>query len=317
MELLGGDVMQIKEQLISLGHPNRKGEKIKPIAVVIHYTGNDAPTATDTANVNYVGRKYIFKNGIYYEADGITEFRYGSAHWFIDQDSATLAIPQNEVAWGCGDRSLPYNNGYKGQTKIAKDIFNHKQNYLVINYEICNNDVIKNSDEDWKNACNNAIEIIVKDMINYNISTDMIFRHYDITGKICPAPFVKDEKSWIDFKNKIINKVNLYKNGGDVLTMESLFCKKIVKVNTLLNVRQSPTTDSLILGQLKNNEIVKVTGKLNEWYRINYNGQDGFVHGGYLENYFELDYQQENKRLTEENISLKTKLEKVIKIINE
>lgn len=188
---------EIRQQLIPIGHPNRKGVKINPIAIVVHYTANDKPTATDTNNVKYIGRAYKKINGIFYETDSKTKFRQGSAQWFIDEDSATLCIPQNEVAWGCGDRQLSYNNGYKGQTKIAREIFNHNQNYLTINYELCNN-------ANWRKTCNNAIPIIVNDMITYGIKPEMIFRHHDITGKICPKPFVDNIKEWEEFKNKII-----------------------------------------------------------------------------------------------------------------
>ena len=215
--------MEIRQDFIPVGHPNRCGQKITPIAVVVHYTANEAASATDVANANYFKRKYINKDGINYESDGVTKFRCGSAQWIIDQDSATLAIPQNEVAWGCGDRALPYDNGYNGQTKIAHDIFNYQQNYLTINYEICNNDTIKNSNDDWNMACNNAIEIIAKDMITFNISIFRIYRHYDISGKICPKPFVDNEKAWIDFKNKIINKINELKGIiNDMTTRESV-----------------------------------------------------------------------------------------------
>ena len=132
------------EKLIPLGHPNRPGIKINPIAIVVHYTANSTKSADDLANVNYIGRKY--ETGYYLDkynnkTKGIIEygstrngigkkFRYGSAHKFIDKDSCTTCIPTDEVTWNCGDRPLNYNNGYKGQTKIAKEIFDHKQNYL-------------------------------------------------------------------------------------------------------------------------------------------------------------------------------------------
>ena len=192
--------MKINKNYISWGHPNRPGIKNNPIAVVIHYTANDSPSATDIANVKYINRNYVKKDGKIYEANGKTKFRYGSAQWFIDEDSATLCIPQSEVAWACGDRQLPYNNGYKGQTKLAKELFNHRQNYMTINYELCNNG-------DWGKTCDNSIDIIAQDIIDYNIATHMIFRHFDITGKICPKPFVDDEQAWEKYRTRIINRV--------------------------------------------------------------------------------------------------------------
>jgi N-acetylmuramoyl-L-alanine amidase CwlA len=206
------NLVKIIKQLIPLGHPNRKGVKIKPVGVIVHYTANDAPTASDSANVNYASRAYKNINGAVYEANGKDKFRYGSAHWYIDQDSATLAIPTDENCWGCGDKQFPKNNGYNGQTKIARDVFGYRQNYLTINYEICNNDIIRNSTADWDKACNNAIEIIAQDMIKYNIPITMVYRHHDISGKICPKPFVDNPKAWDEFKKKLQYKINELKN---------------------------------------------------------------------------------------------------------
>ena len=30
--------------------------------------------------------------------------------------------------------------------------------------------------------------------------TSHVIRHYDVTGKICPNPYVMDEEKWIQFK---------------------------------------------------------------------------------------------------------------------
>jgi len=202
--------MEIKKSLLPIGHINRSGEIISPDLIVVHYTANDSPKATDTANVKYAGRSYEL--GMYMSKDKIvkgyiekgsknkqgigTKFRYGSAQWYIDMDSATLAIPQNEEAFGCGDRALPLNNGYNGQTAIACKIFKNKPNKHAINYELCNN-------ADWKKTCENGAKIIAQDMMTYNIPMTRVFRHHDISGKICPKPFVDDFKAWLAFKDLV------------------------------------------------------------------------------------------------------------------
>ena len=40
-------------------------------------------------------------------------------------------------------------------------------------------------------------------MQKYNIPADHVIRHYDVTGKICPNPYVMDEEKWIQFKTAI------------------------------------------------------------------------------------------------------------------
>lgn len=203
--------MEVVKNHIPAGHPNRPGKKLEALkAIVIHYTQNDAPAATDTMNVKYIGRKFIKKDNKSFESDGVTPFRFGSAHIFCDMDSITEAIPLDEVAWGCGDKN------YKGDyQEIATKVFNRRQNYETISVEICNNDVIKNSDEDWKAAVANAREWVITFLNTYGYKIDkegslkpqmveapppagtlLLLRHYDITGKKCPAPFIDDPNAW-------------------------------------------------------------------------------------------------------------------------
>lgn len=198
--------MKINERYVPKNHANRPGDKLDDVlAFILHYTANDSPTATDTNNAKYISRPYKKINGIVYEVDGKTKFRYGSAHTFCDQDSVTRTIPYTEPSYGCGDRQLPYNNGYKGQTKLAHETFKHRQNYRTINIEICNNG-------DWEKSCNNAIEEIVWVINTYKYPA-VFLRHYDITGKICPKPLI-DEKKWNEFKNKIYAKLQPKKIKG-------------------------------------------------------------------------------------------------------
>lgn len=211
-------MFEIRKDLIPIGHINRSGVIIKPSVIVVHYTANDSPKATDTANIRYIGRAYelgLYKSsstgniikgyiekGSKNKAGIGTSFRYGSAQWFIDMDSATLCIPQTEEAFGCGDRALPRNNGYDGQTKLAHDVFQNKPNKHALNYELCNN-------ADWAKTCANGAVIIARDMVTYGIPITMVFRHHDISGKNCPKPFVDSESAWLAFKKLIEKELKL------------------------------------------------------------------------------------------------------------
>ena len=215
--------MDVVKAHISANHPNRPGTKLRALkAIVVHYTQNDNPGATDTMNVKYIGRKFVLKDGKKFEADGVTPFRFGSAHVFCDMDSVTEAIPLDEVAWGCGDKN--YKGGYQ---RIAETVFNRRQNYETISIEICNNDAVKNSTEDWDLAVENAKQWIVTFLAEYGFKIDkagslkpqyvleapptgtlLLLRHYDITGKICPKPFVDRPEDWEYFVDSIAQQVN-------------------------------------------------------------------------------------------------------------
>lgn len=217
--------MDVIKAHIPAGHPNRPGTQLSALkAIVIHYTQNDNPGATDTINVKYIGRKYVKKDVKSYEADGVTPFRFGSAHVFCDMDSITEAIPLDEVAWGCGDKN--YKGGYQ---RIAEKVFKRRQNFETVSVEICNNDVIKNSSDDWDKACHNAVTWVSEFITQYNLKIDitgslypqavetapptgtiLLLRHYDITGKICPKPFVDDQRLWEIVIKRIAEKVSKY-----------------------------------------------------------------------------------------------------------
>lgn len=57
----------------------------------------------------------------------------------------------------------------------------------------------------------------------------------------------------------------------------------IMYVKSSANVRSKPSKDDEKLGTLSTNEEVNVTGQVdNGWYRINYNGSEGYVSGDLL-----------------------------------
>jgi len=232
--------MNFIRQHLPIGHPNRPGIKLEGIrGIVFHYTANDAPGATDTANVRYIGRP--FDEELYYDKNtgkkvlGYTEkgskgkganglsipFRLASAHIFADCDSVTEAIPTDEVSWACGDRQLAYDTIHKGQKPVARTVFNNRQNYFTVNVEICNNDVLPGLD-DWDAACKNAAEWAINFICAQGLHVDidaslspqiitpetgkiLLLRHFDVTGKICPAPFVSDLDAWMNFIESIID----------------------------------------------------------------------------------------------------------------
>lgn len=235
------DMVPINEKLIAIGHPNRPGTKLEALkAVIFHYTNNDRAWSTDLANAAYFGRKFIRQldaNGvqardpktnmkIIFEEDGKTPWSYGSTQVIADMDSITIAVPLDEAAWSTGDAWLSITNGFKGQQPIAGNLFNFRQNYQTIGIEMCNNDVIKNSDEDWNKSVANAadwtVQFLLSKKLRVNVEKSLdpqkvtelatgevlLLRHYDLSGKMCPAPMVKNPDAWRALVMNIANRVN-------------------------------------------------------------------------------------------------------------
>ena len=48
-----------------------------------------------------------------------------------------------------------------------------------------------------------AVELVKYLMAKYGIDVDHVVRHYDVTGKLCPEPWVRDESLWRKFKARL------------------------------------------------------------------------------------------------------------------
>ena len=143
--------------------------------LVYHYTANDGDT--DEGNANY------FHNNIV----------KASAHRFVDDDSVTISVPDNYVAWHCGG-GLQGSKGHKFH-KICT-------NTNSIGIEMC--DTIKNKKHDISAKTRENAILLGRELVKkYGIKKEHVIRHFDVTGKNCPAYYVKDEKAWEEFKDEI------------------------------------------------------------------------------------------------------------------
>lgn len=52
--------------------------------------------------------------------------------------------------------------------------------------------------------------------------------------------------------------------------------------NTNINIRQQPSLDAPILGQVNKDITFTVTAKVGDWYELNYNGTQAYIYGQYL-----------------------------------
>ena len=149
----------------------RNTSKIKYI--VWHFTANDGDT--DESNAKYFKRKNI----------------KASAHYFVDDDSITISVPDTYVAWSVGGSRY---SDYKltGGASLYKICTNTNS----ISIELCdtNKDGKYNASE---KTIENAIELTRKLMKKYNIPIQNVIRHFDVTGKKCPFGTVIWDNAYI------------------------------------------------------------------------------------------------------------------------
>lgn len=171
--------------------------------IVIHYTGNDGDT--DEANAKYFQRNIV-------EA---------SAHYFVDDDSITQSVPDNYVAWSVGGAKYPKTKGGKFYGKCTND--------NSISVELC--DTNKNGKFDFtEKTLNNAVELVRLLMKKYKVPVENIIRHYDVTGKVCPQPFVKSEKKWKEFKERL--EEEMVEDAKMIVNHKEIPVKRILKNGT-------------------------------------------------------------------------------------
>ena len=161
----------------------RDTQKIKYI--VIHYTANDGDTARN--------------NCIYFQRD--LRPNPASAHYFVDDNGAIQSVPDHFVAYSVGAHT--YRHPYC-------------RNSNSISIELC--DTIRNGIYDFTSkTIKNAVELTKTLMRKYNVPIENVIRHYDVTGKICPKPFVVNTRAWNEFKKLLVESNHRFSQGQRVL----------------------------------------------------------------------------------------------------
>jgi len=168
---VNGMKVDTKTQSSSSNYNNYASRDIK--YVVMHYTGNEEDT--DEANAKY------FANGS----------RGASAHFFVDDNSIHQSVELRDIAWHCGASS------YKHKTCRNSNSIGIEMCCTAGNYKI--------STKTQKNAaylCARNCELLG---IKASQVDKYVLRHYDVTGKKCPAQYATNSKEWKQFKTWVKN----------------------------------------------------------------------------------------------------------------
>lgn len=224
----------------------RNVSKIKYI--VWHYTANDGDS--DESNARY------FK----------TANRKASAHYFVDDDSVTISVPDTYVAWSVGGSR--YSN-YK--TTGGASLYKICTNTNSISIELC--DTKKNGKYDVSDkTLENAIELTRQLMDKYDIPISNVIRHFDITGKNCPAYYV-DNAKWNKVKMKITKdsvtstnpNVNNTSSTNTTPTSTQTNSFKVKVTVSSLNIRSGAGTKYKKVGCIRDKGTYTITKTSGNW----------------------------------------------------
>lgn len=174
--------------------------------IVMHYTANDGDS--DESNGRYFQRPL---NPV------------ASAHYFVDDDSITRSVPDDYVAYHCGAYRYKHPS-CRNANSIGIEMCDAKRDGKVMATE---------------KTIRNAAELVYSLCKQYGIPYDHIIRHYDVTGKLCPAYWVQGdglqkfrkqveevgevvEKSYMIVDGKKVEVSRILKNGTNYVKIRDV-----------------------------------------------------------------------------------------------
>ncbi len=147
--------------------------------IVIHYVG---ALGGAKANCQYYAGQYIG----------------ASAHFFIGfEGEIWQAVETEDIAWHCGASSYKHAE-CRNSNSIGIELCVRKRNTASMGA----------TDKDWyfEDATVEAAVALTRYLMEkYNVPASHVIRHYDVTGKICPNPYVYNATAhtWEKFKQLI------------------------------------------------------------------------------------------------------------------
>ncbi|EAD4739035.1 N-acetylmuramoyl-L-alanine amidase family protein, partial [Listeria monocytogenes] len=179
--------------------------------IVMHYTANPGASADNH-------RRYFrdLKN------------RYASAHIFIDDKEAICIIPLNEVAYHANERSCKL-TALQASTSYYRG---GNANLTSIGIEMC----LDKNGNITAATFNRSVDVAAELCKTYDLTASDIIRHYDVTGKNCPAPWVAKPSELTRFRNAVNAKLkgasqNKNRHDGKIVDSAPLLPKMDFKSN--------------------------------------------------------------------------------------
>ena len=158
--------------------------------IVMHYTANNGDTAKN--NCDY-----------YHRVGGLQ----ASAHYFVDEHGAMQSVREGDTAWHCGARAY-WHPECRNDNSIGIEMCSRKRadgSYYI-------------KPETVANAAALAKDI----MQRYGIDADHVLRHYDVTGKRCPMPWVDEPAQWEAFKDSLLPEENTNEEDDDMIRYDTI-----------------------------------------------------------------------------------------------
>jgi N-acetylmuramoyl-L-alanine amidase len=178
-----------KEQFINVNQYSRPATKLTAVRkLILHWTANNGGTAQN--HYAYFGKTIIDAK------------RYASAHIFVDKTEAINIIPLNEVAYAANDVQKRNADGtpWRGVKELLPNA-----NFLSVSVEMC----VEKDGTIHPDTISRTVDVFADLCKKFNLDPiNDIVTHNMVTAKNCPAPFIANNQLFIDFKNRVKEKLN-------------------------------------------------------------------------------------------------------------
>lgn len=164
---------ELDVQLLTVNEYSRPGISTDGVkGVVVHYTANPGSTAQN--------------NRDYFENLKDTQDNQVSSNFVIGMEGEIIqCVPTSEIAYASNSR-----------------------NNDTVSIECCHPD---DTGEFTEDTYRSLVELVAFLCGKFDLTTDDVIRHYDVTGKECPKYFVDHEDQWQAFLSDVAKYI--YENG--------------------------------------------------------------------------------------------------------
>lgn len=195
-------MLQIKNKACRTENCGRSRATWQIRYIVVHYTSNLGDTAKN--NADYFAREKL-KNP-------------ASAHYFVDESEIWCSVIPSIVAYHVGAKA-----------------YRHPEcrNANSLGVEIC---MLDKQGNVRAKSIENAVKLVRELMKKYDVPVDHVLRHYDVTGKDCPAPMVEYPVLWEEFLSKLMEQedsMTIYKTYEDCPAWAKPTVRKLVHLGLL------------------------------------------------------------------------------------
>lgn len=155
----------IDVQLLTVNDYSRPGTQTDKITgIVIHYTANPGASAQN--------------NRDYFEGLKDTHETSVSSNFVVGLEGEIIqCVPTWEIAYASNSR-----------------------NHDTVSIECCHPD---ETGEFTSKTYNSLVQLTAWLCLKFDLTSEDVIRHYDVTGKICPKFYVENETEWIQFKQYV------------------------------------------------------------------------------------------------------------------